>query len=156
MSKGPKRNSWNGRERGSVGPRTGIDFGAAGRPTGRLTSRDCLLSSFLKCEAVRVRDFFVGCDFYPFQLGNCIRRTRHQNSTKELDDGSMNKPNLRTRSTEGCKIVPAKFWQLSQNFTKLADLAVYGWSSFLAALGAGIFKHAGIIIHNFTILHNFT
>ena len=37
-------------------------------------------------------------------------------------------------------IVPAKFRELSQ--MKLADWAVHGWSSFLAALGAGIFKHA--------------
>ena len=49
--------------------------------------------------------------------------------------------------TEWCKIVPAKFWLKSQNFPKLADWAVLGWSSFLAALGAGIFKHAGLILH---------
>ena len=44
-------------------------------------------------------------------------------------------------------IITAKFPELSQNFPKLADWAVLGWSSFLAALGAGIFKHAGIILH---------
>ena len=52
-----------------------------------------------------------------------------------------------------CKIVPAKFWELSQILPKLADWAVHGWSSRLAALGAGIFKQAGIILH--TSVHVF-
>ena len=49
-------------------------------------------------------------------------------------------------------IVPAKFRELSQ--MKLADWAAHGWSSFLAALGAGIFKHAGIILHT-SVFHLF-
>ena len=39
------------------------------------------------------------------------------------------------------------FREISHNFPKLADWAVHGWSSCLAALGAGIFKHAGILLH---------
>ena len=97
------------------------------QPRARLSSKTIQLRSSEQQKYKMKVYIAVSTDFYHF--GPTVAR------------------NIWICTTEWCKIVPAKFWELSQNFPKLADWAVHGWSSFLAALGAGIFKHARIILH---------